>query len=71
MITMTLAEVADVVGGRLHNTDGTPTITASVEFDSRELTDGGLFVAMPGERVDGHDFAVSAIKAGAVGVLAA
>ena len=38
-------------------------MTGTVEFDSRKVTEGGLFVAMPGERVDGHDFAAAAIKA--------
>ncbi|MGQ0841066.1 UDP-N-acetylmuramoyl-tripeptide--D-alanyl-D-alanine ligase [Actinokineospora sp.] len=71
MIPLTLREVADAVGGRLHRADGTETVTGGVEFDSRELVPGGLFVAMPGERVDGHDFAAGAVAAGAVGVLAA
>jgi UDP-N-acetylmuramoyl-tripeptide--D-alanyl-D-alanine ligase len=71
MIPMTLAEVAEVVGGRLHRASGDELVTGTVEFDSRETTPGGLFVAVPGERVDGHDFAEAAVKAGAVGVLAA
>jgi UDP-N-acetylmuramoyl-tripeptide--D-alanyl-D-alanine ligase len=71
MIPLTLAEVAAAVGGRLHNADGSEVVTGSVEFDSRRLGPGGLFVAVPGERVDGHDFAEAAIQAGAVAVLAA
>lgn len=71
MISLTLAEVADIVGGRLHRTDGAPTITGTVEFDSRRLTPGGLFVALPGERADGHTFAAAAVADGAAGVLAA
>ncbi|RZQ63228.1 UDP-N-acetylmuramoyl-tripeptide--D-alanyl-D-alanine ligase [Amycolatopsis suaedae] len=71
MIALSLAEIAEITGGRLHNTDGTPVVTGTVEFDSRKLTDGGLFLALPGERVDGHDFAARAVEAGAVGVLAA
>lgn len=71
MISLTLAEIATIVGGRLHETDGTPIVTGTVEFDSRRLTPGGLFVALPGERVDGHFFAAGAIDAGAAGVLAA
>jgi UDP-N-acetylmuramoyl-tripeptide--D-alanyl-D-alanine ligase len=71
MIPMTLGEVAEVIGGRLHQATGTERITATVEFDSRAIEPGGLFVALPGERVDGHDFAVVAHTAGAVGVLAA
>jgi len=70
MIPMTLAEVAEAVGGRLHRATGAERVTGSVEFDSRAVGPGGLFVALPGERVDGHDFAASAHAAGAVGVLA-
>jgi UDP-N-acetylmuramoyl-tripeptide--D-alanyl-D-alanine ligase len=71
MIPLTLAEIAAAAGGRLHRAGGGERVTGSVEFDSREITAGGLFVAMPGERVDGHDFAAKAVAAGAVGVLAA
>ncbi|MBV9847380.1 MAG: UDP-N-acetylmuramoyl-tripeptide--D-alanyl-D-alanine ligase [Kutzneria sp.] len=71
MIPLTLAEIAATTGGRLHRADGTAVVTGSVEFDSRQLARGGLFVAMPGERVDGHDFAAAAVAAGAAGVLAA
>lgn len=71
MIRLSLADVAEAVGGRLHRTDGSPTVTAGVEFDSRTLEPGGLFVAVPGERVDGHDYARQAVQDGAAGVLAA
>ena len=70
MIPMTLAEIAEAVGGVLRSTDGTPVVRSSVEFDSRRIAPGGLFVALPGKRVDGHDFAAAALAAGAVGVLA-
>jgi UDP-N-acetylmuramoyl-tripeptide--D-alanyl-D-alanine ligase len=70
MIGMSLAEVAAVTGGRLHRATGDEVVTA-VEFDSRAVGPGGLFLALPGERVDGHDFAGAAVAAGAVGVLAA
>jgi UDP-N-acetylmuramoyl-tripeptide--D-alanyl-D-alanine ligase len=70
VIALTLAEIAEIVGGRLHATDGSPVVTGAVEFDSRKITDGGLYLALPGERVDGHDFAKQAVDAGAAGVLA-
>ncbi|MGH3788883.1 MAG: UDP-N-acetylmuramoyl-tripeptide--D-alanyl-D-alanine ligase [Pseudonocardiaceae bacterium] len=70
MIPLTLAEVADAVGGAVHGCDGAQVVSGSVEFDSRRVGPGGLFVAIPGERVDGHDFAAAAMAAGAVGVLA-
>jgi UDP-N-acetylmuramoyl-tripeptide--D-alanyl-D-alanine ligase len=71
MIPITLGEIATLVGGRLHNSDGEEMVTSSVEFDSRKITTGGLFLALPGTRVDGHDFAEAAVRSGAVGVLAA
>lgn len=40
-----------------------------VEFDSRKITPGKVFVAMKGENVDGHDFIPSAIEKGAVAIL--
>ncbi|WP_329789684.1 UDP-N-acetylmuramoyl-tripeptide--D-alanyl-D-alanine ligase [Lentzea sp. DG1S-22] len=70
MIALTLAEIAEIVGGRLHATDGSPVVTGTIEFDTRKITEGGLFLALPGERVDGHDFAAQAVSSGAAGVLA-
>jgi UDP-N-acetylmuramoyl-tripeptide--D-alanyl-D-alanine ligase len=69
MIEMRLADVAAVTGGRLHRASGDERVTA-VEFDSRAIAPGGLFVALPGERVDGHAYAAAAVAAGAAGVLA-
>jgi UDP-N-acetylmuramoyl-tripeptide--D-alanyl-D-alanine ligase len=69
MIPLTLAEVADAVGGRLVAADPEAVITGPVEFDSRQVTPGGLFVAFVGEQADGHDFAAAALAAGAVAVL--
>ncbi|ONI70563.1 UDP-N-acetylmuramoyl-tripeptide--D-alanyl-D-alanine ligase [Actinosynnema sp. ALI-1.44] len=59
MIPLTAAQIAEAVGGRLHNVSGDVTVTGTVEFDSREVTPDGLFVAIPGAKVDGHDFAKS------------
>ncbi|WP_374456649.1 UDP-N-acetylmuramoyl-tripeptide--D-alanyl-D-alanine ligase [Nocardioides sp.] len=66
MIEMTLAEVADVVGGVAH---GEATVTGGAFLDTRTPEPGGLFVAIAGERVDGHDFASAAGEAGAAAVL--
>ncbi|GMU40013.1 MAG: UDP-N-acetylmuramoyl-tripeptide--D-alanyl-D-alanine ligase [Chloroflexota bacterium] len=38
-------------------------------IDSREARPGDLFVALPGERTDGHDHAAAAVRAGASGCL--
>ncbi|GAA2188369.1 UDP-N-acetylmuramoyl-tripeptide--D-alanyl-D-alanine ligase [Micromonospora lupini] len=69
MIALTLAEVAEAVDGRLVHADPAATVTGSVEFDSRKVGPGSLFVAFPGEKVDGHDYAAKALAAGAVAVL--
>lgn len=72
MIEMTLREIADIVGGTLHDvSDPAVTVTGAVEFDSRRIESGDLFLALPGEHVDGHDYAERAVAAGAVAVLAA
>ncbi len=42
----------------------TPVITEAT-VDSRQVTPGALFVAMPGERVDGHDFVAESFQRGA------
>ena len=41
-----------------------------VVTDSREARPGALFVCVPGERADGHDFAARAVEQGAAAVLA-
>jgi UDP-N-acetylmuramoyl-tripeptide--D-alanyl-D-alanine ligase len=71
VIPITLGEVATAVGGTLDGADPAARVTGSVEFDSRQVGPGGLFVALAGERTDGHRFAAAAVAAGAVGVLAA
>ncbi|WP_419888563.1 UDP-N-acetylmuramoyl-L-alanyl-D-glutamate--2,6-diaminopimelate ligase [Neobacillus niacini] len=46
-----------------------PEIT-SIENDNRKVQMGSLFICIKGYTVDGHDFAESAVKSGAVAVLA-
>ena len=75
MIDLTVAQIADIVGGRLAGISpeeaAATRVTGTVEFDSRAVTPGGMFLALPGARSDGHDFAAAAFGAGAVAVLAA
>lgn len=40
-----------------------------IQFDSRQVSAGTLFVAQRGTKVDGHDFIDKAVKAGAVAVV--
>jgi UDP-N-acetylmuramoyl-tripeptide--D-alanyl-D-alanine ligase len=75
VIQLTVAQVAEIVGGELADVSAADAaglhITGTVEFDSRTITPGGLFLALPGARSDGHDHAAAAVRAGAVAVLAA
>jgi UDP-N-acetylmuramoyl-tripeptide--D-alanyl-D-alanine ligase len=71
MIALSLSEVAAATGGRLAGgAEPGTAITGPVVADSRQVEPGALFVALPGERTDGHDHAPEAVAAGAVAVLA-
>ena len=41
----------------------------AIVFNSSEVVKGGLFVAVRGTKVDGHDFIIRAVEAGAVAVV--
>ncbi|MFG2876745.1 UDP-N-acetylmuramoyl-tripeptide--D-alanyl-D-alanine ligase [Streptomyces sp. NPDC048337] len=72
MIALSLAEIADITGGRPHDIpDPSVRISGPVVIDSRQVEAGSLFAAFDGEHVDGHDYAGRAIEAGAAAVLAA
>jgi UDP-N-acetylmuramoyl-tripeptide--D-alanyl-D-alanine ligase len=70
VIPLRLAELAGVVDGVVGT--GTPDgveVTAAASVDSRAVEAGGLFVALPGEHVDGHDFVTAAVAHGAAAAL--
>ncbi|MBO0921287.1 UDP-N-acetylmuramoyl-tripeptide--D-alanyl-D-alanine ligase [Cellulomonas sp. zg-ZUI222] len=71
MIALTAAEIAAATHGSLADVAPEHVVAGPVVTDSREVLPGGLFVALPGEHVDGHDFAPAAVAAGASLVLAA
>jgi UDP-N-acetylmuramoyl-tripeptide--D-alanyl-D-alanine ligase len=48
-----------------------PQDVGRILIDSRKVAKGDAFVALPGEKVDGHDFIPAAIKAGAKLILCA
>ncbi|MDP9138038.1 MAG: UDP-N-acetylmuramoyl-tripeptide--D-alanyl-D-alanine ligase, partial [Pseudomonadota bacterium] len=57
------AEVVAATGGRL---DGRPPSSlGGVSIDSRAIAAGDIFVAIKGDRLDGHEFAAAALAAGA------
>ena len=54
------SDAAMVTGGRVTR----PWSASGVSIDSRTLAPGELFVALVGERFDGHDFIEAALEAG-------
>ena len=68
---MTVDEMATALGlpQEMCAGSGARVLTRAVT-DSREAAPGALFVCVPGARVDGHDFAASAVERGAGAVLA-
>lgn len=64
MISMTIADIASVIGARTQGISPDEIITESAVIDSRLAKPGTFFIALPGESVDGNDFALSAIESG-------
>ncbi len=75
---LTVEEIVEAVNGEITPAgarfsapaaDAAAVFATGLSWDSRAVQPGDLYVALPGERVDGHDFAAAAVKAGAVAVL--
>lgn len=66
LLNLTLADIALACNGHLMGEDKPIT---SVVTDTRKILDACLFVALKGERFDGHDYALQAVKEGAVSVV--
>jgi len=65
MRPLLLSELAAWTGGRALG----DAQVSSVTIDSRAINAGGLFIALRGERVDGHDFLAVAAEGGASAAL--
>lgn len=65
--TLTADELVALTGGRLLARSDRPVRGGAV--DSRLVTPGSLFVALPGERTDGHDHLADALSRGAAALL--
>ena len=64
---LTADDLVAAAGGVLLARSDRPILGGAV--DSREVRPGNLFVALPGERTDGHRFVSAALAAGAAGVI--
>ena len=60
MIPMTLQEIADAVDGTVRPDVADVVVSGPSYVDTRAAVPDGLFVAVVGERVDGHDYAEGA-----------
>jgi UDP-N-acetylmuramoyl-tripeptide--D-alanyl-D-alanine ligase len=65
-ISFTLAQLAALGGGALHGDDAR---FARLTSDSRQVAEGDLFVALHGERFDGHDYLAEVRERGACAAL--
>lgn len=66
LIKLSLSQIASLCGGVLIGED---QVIKNVVTDTRKINGGCLFVAIKGERFDGHDYAQSAMDQGAIAVL--
>lgn len=69
MKPMTVTQLLAATGGQLLGEIDPNTAVIAVETDSRAVQAGSLFVALRGERTDGHRYVESALAAGAAGCL--
>ena len=67
-LPLTAGDIATTTGGRLEQGDAQRDIER-VSIDSRTIGVGELFVAIRGDRFDGHDFVAASMARGAMGVL--
>ncbi len=66
-LKISLEDLFNLPSAVIYNPDGYKPVS-NVEIDSRKIKKGSLFVAIKGEKFDGHDFVQTAVKsvAGAV-----
>ena len=69
MISVTVEEISKALGAELSGPGDQVAVVTALTADSRMVLPGALFVALPGEHVDGHDYVAAAINAGAVAAL--
>lgn len=62
--TLTQSDILIALTGKSH-ADAKTQIIRSVEIDSRQCQRGSLFIALQGEKVDGHDYVTQAFANGA------
>ncbi|MCD6290826.1 MAG: UDP-N-acetylmuramoyl-tripeptide--D-alanyl-D-alanine ligase [Anaerolineae bacterium] len=69
MTRLTLADVWSALCGQSAPIEMASVAISSVVIDSRLVQAGSLFIALPGEHTDGHNYLLDALEAGAVGAI--
>ncbi|MBT1175749.1 UDP-N-acetylmuramoyl-tripeptide--D-alanyl-D-alanine ligase [Bifidobacterium sp. LC6] len=69
MVPMSVEEIAKAVGGSLIAGETQSSTATNTVSDSRQAGEGSVFVAIKGERVDGHDFVAKVAQQGAVAAI--
>ncbi len=67
-IKITIEDLFNIPSAEIFNPDAIKPL-AFVEIDSRRVKKGSLFVAIKGDKYDGHDFILDALKKGAAAVV--
>ncbi|TSA27644.1 MAG: UDP-N-acetylmuramoyl-tripeptide--D-alanyl-D-alanine ligase [Ignavibacteriales bacterium] len=67
-IKITIEDLFNISSAVIYNPDAFKPVS-NVEIDSRRVKKGSLFVAIKGEKYDGHDFILDALKKGANAVI--
>ncbi|GAB4293160.1 MAG: UDP-N-acetylmuramoyl-tripeptide--D-alanyl-D-alanine ligase [Ignavibacteriaceae bacterium] len=67
-ILITLEDLFNLPGATIYNPDVYLPVK-SVSIDSRTTIPGSLFIAIEGEKYDGHDFVLAALKKGAAAIM--
>jgi UDP-N-acetylmuramoyl-L-alanyl-D-glutamate--2,6-diaminopimelate ligase len=64
-----LSQIKEIIEGAIVLFNGREIDVTSICYDSRQVTDGALFVAIKGEKTDGHQFVHDAFKRGAIALV--
>lgn len=69
MMKLTIKQVQNIVACEIVAIRDEDLLISDISIDSRQISENALFVALSGEKFDGHDFAQQSINSGALAVL--
>ncbi len=69
MISLSFDQLAEIISGTIQDSFGPNSVFSGVSIDSRTIKRGELFVAIRGEKHDGHDHVQQAVDRHAAGLL--